>query len=786
MATKLGDLKIAVIVAGKDAKKQLREIGVATEDVEERTESYNRAAKQQGLSMRQLVGIGASLAGVYYTVVRPLNQIIDTTSDVNENLSKATVVFGDNMAQVKDWADTLSGQVNRSRFDLIKMASTVQDTFVPLGFARGEAADLSKQLTELAVDVASFNNAQDTDVMRDFQSALVGNHETVRKYGIVLTEAQLKQEALNSGIIDTERELTATEKVQARLNLIMAGSADAIGDAARTAEQYANVKKAAQAATKDLSVAIGTRLLPGLAQLRGAYAENVRIYERWLRVSPVEELKNQRIEFLALMRTLQRGNIPASERNRIIGELQQNYGDYIENVNLEKASYNDLETAINEANTAFKEQIRLKAFEQTQEKQRQKVADLTQQVVDLTLALEKDKQIRDELEKQGEVPLFQPGLLADPQAVEETIANLNDEIDTTVTNMNEARQRYEDAFGALDDGKEPTDDTTESMAQFNKTLEELLNRLHPAEKRQREYQASMMVLDTALEQGKITQEEYNQSVAKLKELYQDSADGANANEKAIKALLGTLYPAQKRQREYNQNLSILDDALEDGTLTQEKYNEAVARLKEIYESTGDAAGDSADAQLTHTQQLEAALGKLSNKERAALNITNRLNAAWTRATLNGQNGFEAMESAVKSLLATLAQNLIWFGLLNAFTGGLGMGFGQFLLGQFGGTAAIPGAAEGASVTQPTQMIVGEGKSVEIVAPQHRMEPMLEKWMMNVEQKSGLGDSKQMTMLLDEVRIMNRQLSRMQKDINVIQSKDGTYRVVQDKQSEILT
>ena len=72
------------------------------------------------------------------------------------------------------------------------MASSVQDTFVPLGFARGEAAKLSVQLTKLAVDTASFNNAQDIPTMMAFQSALVGNHEAVRRFGIVITETELK------------------------------------------------------------------------------------------------------------------------------------------------------------------------------------------------------------------------------------------------------------------------------------------------------------------------------------------------------------------------------------------------------------------------------------------------------------------------------------------------------------------------------------------------------------------------------------------------------------------
>jgi len=693
MATKLGDLKIAVIVAGKDAKKQLRDIGVEVDDVEEKTQKYSHAADKQGLSMQKLVGIAGGLTAVYYTVLKPLTAIINTTSAVNESLSKASVVFGDNMDSVNQWSDNLSAKINRSRYDLIKMASTVQDTFVPLGFARDEATKLSKRLTELAVDVASFNDAQDVDVMRDFQSALVGNHETVRKYGIVLTEAQLKQEALNSGIIESERELTSTEKVQARLNLIMKGSKDAIGDAARTADQYANTSKGAQAATKDLQVAVGVRLLPVLAQLKGSYADTIQTITDYIKISPVDEIRQQRIEFISLMRTLQNSNTTAEERNRIIGILQSKYSDYLGNIDLEKAGYNKLETAINDANTAFKEQMRLKAFQQIQEKERKKVADLTQQVTGLSLALERDKQIRKELQDQGEVPLFQEGLLADPEKVKQTIENLNKEIDRHIQSMNDAQENYDKAFKNASNLGKGVDDAANSTKNYNEALEELAQK----------YQG---VIDAKMRMGYI--------VDPIKLVEQKDVNRVDA--------------------------------------------------------------------------LTAAVNSLDNQQKTTLAVTEQLQSAWTQATLQGQNGFKAMESAFLSLIATMVKNAGIFLLLNLFTGGVfgeTMSFGKFMFNALGSGFSLPGAAEGTAVTQPTQMIVGEGRSAEIVAPQHKMEPMLQQWMTNVERKSGIGNGKTATQMLDTLRSMERQLSRMQKDITVIQDPEGTYRALEDKQKELL-
>lgn len=191
---------------------------------------------------------------------------IQAASDAEEMQAKFDVVFGKSAPQAQAALEDLASQVNRSATDLQGMAATVQDTFVPLGFARDQAAELSVGLTQLAVDVASFNNAQDTDVMRDFQSALVGNTETVRKYGIVITEANTKQKAYEMGLAEVGEELTEQEKVQARLQLITEGTTDAQGDAIRTADSYANVMKGLQAATLDLQIAVGQQLNPALAE----------------------------------------------------------------------------------------------------------------------------------------------------------------------------------------------------------------------------------------------------------------------------------------------------------------------------------------------------------------------------------------------------------------------------------------------------------------------------------------------------------------------------------------
>lgn len=219
---------------------------------------------------RKMRGVGVAMSAALTAPIGLVGKsFLGAASDAQEMESKFNAVFKGNAAEVKAWAEAYGNAVGRSTQSLQEMASSVQDTFVPMGFARDEAAQMSKQITALAVDVASFNNASDADAMRDFQSALVGNHETVRKYGIIITQAVLDQELLNMGVKDGVKNATEAEKVQARLNLILKGTTDAQGDAARTSSSYANQVKGLKGEFQELAVQMGEIFMPMAAKVVG-------------------------------------------------------------------------------------------------------------------------------------------------------------------------------------------------------------------------------------------------------------------------------------------------------------------------------------------------------------------------------------------------------------------------------------------------------------------------------------------------------------------------------------
>ncbi len=197
-------------------------------------------------------------------VIRGFRSLLTVASEITETMSKFNVVFGESSKAVKKWATNFADSVGRARKDVLSWMAELQDIFVPIGFARSEAEKFSKSLVQLGVDVASFNEKVDRDVMRNFTSAIMGSHRATRQYGIAISETRLQQEAYNQGIDKTFAKLTDMEKIFLRYRIILNDTKDAQSDAIRTQDNYANQLKRMQASVTNLQVEIGEKLLPAM------------------------------------------------------------------------------------------------------------------------------------------------------------------------------------------------------------------------------------------------------------------------------------------------------------------------------------------------------------------------------------------------------------------------------------------------------------------------------------------------------------------------------------------
>ena len=137
--------------------------------------------------------------GVTLPVIALGAALLHTAGSAVETRSKFDAVYKGLAGGVREWAQVQSAAVGRAEVDYENYLARLQDTFVPLGFAREQAAEMSKTLTTLGIDLASFNNEAEPETIQNLTSAIVGNHEAVRRYGIIITEASLKAQLLKMG-----------------------------------------------------------------------------------------------------------------------------------------------------------------------------------------------------------------------------------------------------------------------------------------------------------------------------------------------------------------------------------------------------------------------------------------------------------------------------------------------------------------------------------------------------------------------------------------------------------
>jgi len=227
-------------------------------DLEKSLANTGKAFQRFGKSMTTFVTLPILAAGAGF---------VKLASDAEETANKFNVVFGSMRREANAWAESFGDSVGRSTDQMQQFSSSLGDVLKPLGFTTEEAFKLSASMTELALDVASFNNRQDADVVRAFTSALTGERESLKTLGIVIQEADVKQEAYASGIAKTGAQLTKTQKAQATVNLLYKNTADAQGDLLRTQDSFANQLKRLNAEFRELGISLGVILLPAATDL---------------------------------------------------------------------------------------------------------------------------------------------------------------------------------------------------------------------------------------------------------------------------------------------------------------------------------------------------------------------------------------------------------------------------------------------------------------------------------------------------------------------------------------
>jgi methyl-accepting chemotaxis protein len=225
----------------------------------------NRSAEglgKMGKAMNQMAGA----TGVYM-LANALSKAVQSSMDMIETVNLFSVSMGDMAMEGQKFVTEMSGAFG---FDQTNIQSAVGNFNLlarSMGFSTTQAEVLSTNTYKLGKDLASLTNVPINQVMQDLRSGLIGQSETVYKYGMDLTEASLGAEAVAQGIDKSVRSMSQGEKMALRYSLMLKQSTLAQGDFSRTIDSPANQLKVLSERFVTLGRSIGSMFIPLLTSI---------------------------------------------------------------------------------------------------------------------------------------------------------------------------------------------------------------------------------------------------------------------------------------------------------------------------------------------------------------------------------------------------------------------------------------------------------------------------------------------------------------------------------------
>ena len=249
----MADQKLRVDIIG-DASKLNRALNTASGKLKSFGTRVSGVGKRLAVGLTLPIGIAGAAA-------------IKMASDFEESMNKVDVAFGSASSEVKDFAKTTLDQFGIAQGTALDMAALFGDMSTSMGLSVDSAADLSTSLVGLAGDLASFKNMNIKEVTTALNGVFTGETESLKRLGIVMTQVNLEQFAMEQGITKTIKQMSQAEKVQLRYNFVMSKTANAQGDFARTSGGAANQMRIFQETTKELGALFGAVILPAFTSL---------------------------------------------------------------------------------------------------------------------------------------------------------------------------------------------------------------------------------------------------------------------------------------------------------------------------------------------------------------------------------------------------------------------------------------------------------------------------------------------------------------------------------------
>ncbi len=250
------------------------ELGIdSSQIVNQLTGASNKAAKQATSifsGMGKKIAAGLSIAAF----TKFTKDCLEVGSNVTEVQNVVDTAFGDLSHQADLWASNAMTNFGLSELSAKKYMGVFGQMSNAMGITGQAALDMAEDVTGLTGDVASFYNLSTDEAYTKLKSIWTGETETLKDLGVVMTQTNLDQYALNNGFGKTTAKMTEQEKVMLSYQYVTSALSNATGDFVKTQDSWANQTRILSLRFEQLKASLGkgfialfTPILRGLNNL---------------------------------------------------------------------------------------------------------------------------------------------------------------------------------------------------------------------------------------------------------------------------------------------------------------------------------------------------------------------------------------------------------------------------------------------------------------------------------------------------------------------------------------
>lgn len=530
----VAEILLRALFEDRGASRGVRQLSGDVEGLGRAAGSADAVTTTMGGNLAALGGKLAGIAGGYLAAKGAMDLWVSSAQKAiaaieSENLF--TVGMGRFANQANAWAREVSSALRLSETEVKRQLGTWQTMLESMGLVGEKAFDLSTRLTVLAQDMASFYNLPVDEAFTKLSAGIAGEVEPLKRLGILVNEQTVQQYAYAKGIAHTGEEMTNSQKVLARFGVIMEATTQAQGDLNRTLESPANLLRAIGAQWDSLQEELGkfTAESPTfIAALKGIL-EPLQFWRDVLR-----DIKDASID----LRQVQVAD--AGDPTKIVAAYAKQLEEARATLEKLKSEYRAIPAATRNQRPEnwTPEQrswwdvsgpVSIPAYDESRKDRI--VANLEgeqKRAAELRIGMERLQARIEQLtmaKGQAEVKA---------KAHADALAKEKQRLEEQAKVANEAAQKERDR----------------AAREAETALRSALEQYDPSARKVREYKETLATLTTALKEGRLTEEEYAQAVAKVhQEVGKTAAKFAQAStevsafEQAV-AGISTIKPAQ--------------------------------------------------------------------------------------------------------------------------------------------------------------------------------------------------------------------------------------------------